>query len=138
MVLPKIPRSIVKQLDNLIRGFIWNNKKSKIAYNILQNPKEAGGLNLVNLEKKDIALKATWPQILYKESEYSKMVYSMMKCSTLQDDIWRCHLNQQDVKCLKITNQFWQDVLTSWSHYNYYYQNRYENQLIWYNSDIKV
>ena len=52
MVLPIIPNSVVKKLDNLIRQFLWNGKKAKIAYNILQNPRTKGGLGLVNLKKK--------------------------------------------------------------------------------------
>ena len=58
MVLPAIPRVIEKTIENKIREFLWNGKKAKIAYSILQNPKSQGGLNLVNLSKKDIALKA--------------------------------------------------------------------------------
>ena len=62
MVLPCISRQTIKTVDNIIRGYIWNGKKAKIAYNILQLPKREGGLNLVNLEIKDKALKATWPK----------------------------------------------------------------------------
>ena len=57
MVLPIIPKHIVKHIDNIVRNYIWNGKKSKIAYNILQNPKKEGGLNLINITKKDKALK---------------------------------------------------------------------------------
>ena len=56
MVLPIIPKNIVQQVDNVIRSFLWDNKKAKIAYSILQNPKKQGGLNLVNLKNKDISL----------------------------------------------------------------------------------
>ena len=46
MVLPSIPRSIVKTIDNHIREFLWNGKKAKIAYRILQNPKSQGRAQL--------------------------------------------------------------------------------------------
>ena len=84
MVLPCIPTTIVKRIENIIREYIWNGKKSKIAFNTLQLPKQEGGLNLVNLTKKDCALKATWPQILYQEHEYSEMVYGIMRVSVLK------------------------------------------------------
>ena len=138
MVLPKIPANIVKAINNSIRNFIWNGKKAKIAYTILQNPKKEGGLNLVNLQNRDKALKATWPQILSKEEEYSQLVYTIMRCQFLGDDIWRCNIKKEDVKILKIRNSFWNDVLESWSEYNYYHNRTIENQLIWYNSQIKV
>ena len=138
MVLPRIPKYVVKCVDNRIREFLWNKKKAKIALSILQNPKNQGGLNLVNLEKKDIALKATWPQILYKEKDYATVVYKIMRCSCIGEDIWRCSIQPEDVPLLKIQNQFWQDVLKSWSEFNAYKNTRIENQLIWYNSCVRI
>ena len=138
MVLPLIPKDIVKNINNIIRNFIWNNKKAKIAYNILQLPKRQGGLGLVNLEHKEYALKATWPQILQKEPEYAQIVYSLIHCSVLQEDIWRCSIAPEDVKGLRISSEFWRNVLWCWSNYNYYYQMKEENQLIWLNSRIRV
>ena len=138
MVLPLIPKKIEKNLNNIIREFIWNGKKSKIAYEILQNPKKEGGLGLVNLRNRDIALKATWPQILNKEQQYASMVYRMMGVECLQEDIWRVRLLPEDIKFLKIENVFWKDVLESWTNYNYSHNFRIENQLLWYNSNIRI
>ena len=90
MVLPKIPPNIVKNVDNTIREFLWNGRKSKIAYKVLQNPKEHGGVQLVDLAKKDIALKTTWPQILEKEQQYASMVYRICRWNNLNENIWRC------------------------------------------------
>ena len=120
MVLPIIPQGIVKRMDNLIREYLWNGKKAKIAYRRLQNTKRDSGLNLVNLTYKDQALKATWPQILVKEQDYSKVVYKIMKCTGLQEDIWRCTLCVEHVTKMKWGNPFWKDVLVSWSQYNFF------------------
>ena len=138
MVLPIIPVHIVKQVENMIRDYLWGGKKSKIALKILQNPKDKGGLNLVDLTRKDISLKATWPQILHHEQDYASLVYKQLRCSMLGDNIWRCRLCREDIKELKIKNQFWKDVLKCWSEYNYHHDFRVENQLIWYNSNIRI
>ena len=138
MVMPIIPKNIVKNIDNLIRQFLWNGKKAKIAYKILQNPKSAGGLKLVNLENKDKALKSTWPQILHSEEDYANIVYGIIGCHKMNNDIWRCSLKQEDVRDLQIANQFWEDVVSSWCQYNYYHERRIENQFIWRNSLIKI
>ena len=113
MVLPCIPRKTVSTINNIIRDFIWDGKKSKIALNILQNTKKCGGLNLVDFPKKDIALKATWPKILYGEEEYAKLVYYCMGCEVIEHDIWNCRILPEDVKHLGIKNEFWEDVLKS-------------------------
>ena len=137
MVLPTIPKNIVKRVENIIREYIWDGKKAKIAFPILQNSKGEGGLNLVNLIWKDKALKATWPLILSAEKEYAGMVYPLLRCTTLGEDIWRCSIAPEDVKSLRITSQFWEDVLRSWCEYNYYRNREIENQIIWYNSKNK-
>ena len=139
MVLPRIPRSTVQAVDNIIKEYLWGKgRKAKIAYKILQNPKREGGLNLVCLERKDMALKATWPQILFTERDYSLIVYNIMRCDSIQEDIWRCNLAQEHVKQLKIGCEFWEQVLEGWCKYNYVYKNREDNQMIWYNSEILI
>ena len=138
MVLERIPQVVIKKVDNLIRDFLWNGKKAKIAYKILQNPKNQGGLNLCNLEKKDIALKATWPTILASEKDYSGLVYTNMRMRILQEDIWRCSLLPEHVEKMRAMCPFWRDVLYCWSTYNFLHGRRVENQLIWYNSNILI
>ena len=105
-------------MANLIREFIWNNKKSKISLRILQNPKKEGGLGLVDLRKKDIALEATWPEILSTEQQYTTMVYKIMRKSGIKEDILRCSSTPDEVKSIGIKSEFWEDVLFSCSHYN--------------------
>ena len=138
MVLPRIPIMILKDLDNLFRDYLWNGRKAKIQLGILQLDKKEGGLGLVHLGKKEQALKATWPQILHKEQEYSELVYNTMRCQELGANIWRCNLDPEDVKKMKITNNFWKDVLWCWSYFNFYQNVRVENQIIWYNSRIRI
>ena len=138
MALPVIPKLTVKAIDNIIRNFLWNGGKAKIAYKTLQNPKDQGGLNLINLTNRDRALKATWPQILSKEEQYAQLVYNILRCSSLNDHIWRCRLHPTDVDKLNISNQFWVDVLKCWGEYNFYSNFRIENQYIWYNSNIQI
>ena len=138
MVLPIIPNNILRNIDNIIREFIWDGKKSKISYSTLQLPKKEGGLGLVMLKERDKALKATWPQILHTEKEYANLVYGIIRCTKLGNNIWRCNLNPEDVKYLRFNSTFWKDVLYSWCKYNYYQSSRIENQIIWYNSKIKI
>ena len=138
MVLPTIPQNTVKEIENIIRNYLWSGKKAKIALNILQNQKSDGGLNLVNLKLKDKALKATWPQILATEEDYAKLVYNSLRCNGLGHNIWRCTIHPQEIKNWRVTNIFWAQTLECWCEYNYYTQFRVENQVIWLNSYIRI
>ena len=138
MILPMIPINLVKNIDNVIREFLWNGRKSKISYRILQNPKSEGGLNLVNFRNKEKSLKATWPLILHTELQYLCIVYKIMRVSEIKDLIWQCSLLGSDVTSLGMSSSFWVNVLISWAEYNYYNNFRIENQIIWYNSKIRV
>ena len=137
MVLPRIPDKIVKIIDNMVREYLWGGKKAKIAYNILQNNKKEGGLGLIDLKRKDASMKATWPLILEKEQQYAKMVYSELKCESLGEDIWRCNLKREDIVKMRSKNDFWKDVLIAWNEYNKREGMRIENQILWYNSEIR-
>ena len=137
MVLPIISTKVIKQMENIIRDYLWQGKKAKIAYRILQLPKDQGGLNLVDLKRKDMALKSSWPKILADKHQYSRVVYSLMRCSALGADIWRCSIAPEDISVLPCQDEFWSDVLLSWSQYNYFYEKSIENQFLWYNSAIQ-
>ena len=93
---------------------------------------------MVNLKNKETALKATWPQILKTEKSYAQLVYTSMRVSRLGEDIWRCTLSPEDVKNLSIKNKFWEDTLRAWCSFNYTKEPNIENQLIWYNSNIRT
>ena len=61
-----------------------------------------------------------------------------MRCSSLRGDIWRVNLAAEDVENMKISNTFWKDVLWSWCKYNFFCNKRIDNQIIWYNSSIRI
>ena len=66
------------------------------------------------------------------------MVYHIIGCPEMQQDIWRANICPEDVMNLRITSTFWKDVLYSWSCYNYFTEKRIDNQIIWYNSQIRI
>ena len=138
MVLPKMPSVYIKKLESKFREYLWDGKKNKIALRTLQLPKKDGGLGLVDMKRKECALKATWPQILATEQEYAQIVYQSMRCSILKEDIWRCTILPEHIDLLRIKNIFWSDTWKCWSEYNFMYKRRIENQLIWYNSYIII
>ena len=129
---------MISKLEKCFSRFIWNDRKPKIALKSLQNTKEAGGLNLVDLHKKDMSIKISWIGILKDEKSMSTIVYSMIN-ENIGELIWSCNFSPKDAK--EITkNNFWSDVLQSWATYNYKTAEEIQdnNQIIWYNSCIKI
>ena len=74
-VLPAILDELVKKLEKKFEVFIWNGARLKIPLHMLQAKKEHGGLNLVNLKKRDMRMKITWIQALERECDYAILAY---------------------------------------------------------------
>ena len=101
-VIPNIPQKIIKQLEVMLKQFIWNNKKAKVPIQTLTRSRNQGGLNLTNIKNREIAIKATWIQILQEDSKTAQIAYYAMGevAQHLQHSIWQLNLHKMDVKHL--------------------------------------
>ena len=139
-VLPIIPENYVKKLNNIFDQFLWNGSRPKVKIEFLQASRVDGGLGLVNLKKRDLAMKAGWVQTLTSDRYVSLFAYRKLS-NVLKQDIWICNIKPKDVR--KIWgNEFWADVLYAWSLLNYTDEVTSEkeigNQFLWYNSEIRI
>ncbi|GJY59365.1 hypothetical protein Tco_0459257 [Tanacetum coccineum] len=80
-VVVKIPKTIVKDIDRVLKKFLWSNNalskgRSKVAWKIVCKPKCEGGLGLRQLEEwNDVLLtKQIWRIISKKDSMWVKWV----------------------------------------------------------------
>ena len=138
-VLPSIPTETVKKAECLIRDFIWNGRKEKIPLRTLQTSKRTGGLNLVNLDTRDKAIKISWIKILKDNDKMAHLAYHFLS-PTLREDIWKCNINTADLPMVMDKNQnpFWFDVLKAWSTFTFTTDLDKASTFIWYNSLIKI
>ena len=137
MVLPKIPQWVVKQMDQLFESFIWNGHRPKIALSILKTSKQQGGAGLCDLVKKDISLKCSWIQLLLTQTYPQHIVYQVLSPS-LRENIWCVNLSDSDVdQVVSSPHTFWRDVFSSWCKYHYC-EGLSSNQILWWNSNIKI
>ena len=135
MVLPTITMTYIRKMESMIRDYLWDGRKAKIALSILQKPKECGGLKLVDFKAKDQALKMSWIKIVSSDTSMARICYHSLD-PKIGDDIWNCNLKEEDIN--KIFKQgFWADVLKAWSLNNYKHDNA-KGKWIWYNSDLKI
>ena len=54
------PTSVIADYKKILTQFIWEGGPSKIKYEKFNAPYDLCGLELIDLEKKNIALKTTW------------------------------------------------------------------------------
>ena len=138
MVIPRMTISMNNQLESMFSEFIWNGRP-KIAMDILRLNKLSGGLNLVDLRKKDAALKATWSQILLNDEPLASIVYNQMN-TPLKHKVWLTNLNSKDVRAtFPKLNEFWIQVMEAWTDTSF--ETVVETpgtQILWYNSHIKI
>ena len=136
-VLPIINENYVKKLNEICEQFIWNGRRAKIPLDVLQRKYADGGANLVNFEKKDLALKASWIQIIESDSYLKAFAYKNLN-TVLCEKIWDANIKKSNV--LKMFKpSFWRDVLIAWSQVNFQVDPPYfQQQILWYNSLLRI
>ena len=139
LVLPNLTSQMVKQMDKMFTEFLWNNSRPKIPLQQLQKQSTCGGINLVNLALKQCALKCSWTKILHENESYAALAFSLF-APILKEDIFRCNFAKEDIKfiCSTDTPQFWKDVMAAWASFNYSERKKCSEQLIWWNSQIRI
>ena len=66
-LLTIIPKSIIEELNEIQKTFLWSNKKCKIKHGTLCNDYKNGGLRNVDINLKIVSLKFSWIRRLYNE-----------------------------------------------------------------------
>lgn len=120
--------------------YLWGDHRPKISIDILQLDKSAGGIQLADLFKRQIALKTQWV-IIIKNSQFWLTVAYQNINPRIDDRICSCNLVPNDVTQICKGDNFWTKVLYSWCLYNY--EDGVDSKLvnckiIWYNSHIKI
>ena len=139
-VLPKLPPEYVKKFYKIVLNFVWNNRAPKISKHIVTSLKEDGGAGMVNLEKRELALKLKWVIHLEKIPDLKELVFEMIN-NPIGDLIWQANLDKKYKKQLVMNNEFWRDILFDWMDIaNVQPQNLTEirRQVLWFNSRICI
>lgn len=140
-VLPSPGEMFLKNYKRLVTKFIWDSKKPKIAYNRLIASYPEGGLQLRDIalindaiklsrisELRDIDNKQSWKQLI--TAPYNVSASFLLQCNLSAKDVYGISLHSLMNESLKI-----------WAKRNFYDPtsfNEVTQQLLWYNSHIKV
>ena len=141
-VLPFLPESSIKEIHKIILDYLWESKPPSIAHTTMINGYENGGAKMIDIICKERAIKATWAVRVYNNNSaaWARLAYQHIN-PRLGNLLWKCNISEQDAKNLQISNQFWKDVLISWSTYNFKEpksKSEIKNQVIWFNSFLKI
>ena len=138
MALPFVKQELLKKFIKSVEVFLWNGARPKIPYVTLTLNKKNGGMGLVDIERKNRALKISWIKTLKSEEKLANIVYKNCKLE-LKELIWRCSLKAKDVH-LVIEDPFWCEVVSAWCELRYYLEEEEltKSTILWYNSRIRV
>jgi hypothetical protein len=143
-VLPSPKLQVIKNVQSIIYKFLWNNKPERIKRSVLLAPKAEGGINMTDIVTQNYSLKIAWvKRIILNDNEtptWSTFITTLF--GKVKDYFWECNLKYEDVsKSFNIKNMFSKEIIEAWCRYHFC---NFENikdirdQIIWYNSHIKV
>ena len=73
-----------------------------------------GGLGLIDIRKKDLALKTNWVARVSQNSSIKQLAYEALR-NPINDLIREANLNRNDIQWLAGERIFWVDVLYAWN-----------------------
>ena len=134
--LPSPSENFYINFKRIVLKFLWDEKPHKISYNKIIQDYDKGGLKLMDLQTKELALKARWPLILGDRE--APWLYGWFP---LKDHrIWQANMEEKHVKLLMrdTTARTFESIWCAWSRVNFVYPepNQYFSQLLWGNSQI--
>ena len=141
LALPSPPTNFFTMYRHSVLDFIWSRKKASIRYEYLIQDHDKLGLKLVDLEIKDIALKASWAA-RWKDRDTEELAWFFHHLPVQDSRIWDCNMNPKDIDplCKFELSSSW-SIWKAWC--RYHYKPTLENceeilfSIIWGNSLIK-
>ena len=107
--LPNPSQVFIREYDKICKDFLWGEKPPKFRREILEYPQELGGLQLHNLERFSLSLKATWlRRIIFTDSSWTvfPLAYEIDRC-------WIFGQEFTEEKRNTVRNILWKDVINS-------------------------
>ena len=119
--LPSPSQKFYKEYRTAVLSFLWNGKVAKISYNKLVQHTSSLGLKLVDIENKNIALKAVWPIRWCEKNDTLELDWFYDKLPEKSRHIWDLNTSVADVNKLRIPghHNIALDIWAAWAVLNY-------------------
>ena len=118
MALPNPSQAMVKKIEKLLYGFLWNNKPDRIKRTKVVQKLESDGLQMVDLTSFIHSLKLSWlKRLVSSTADWTKAASgSLQKLDPLK--LLTYSTAQLKVIKRKIGNTFWKEVMQSLIQFN--------------------
>ena len=135
-----IPKLVIKEINGLIFNFLWDNKRAKVAKDVIIKSIEDGGLKLVDFEQKIKALQLIWVKRMVNNSNgnWKELVKYFYNTDNLTF-FFQC---KSPVESLDSSiPSFYKDIMGHWTEIHNTVPNTYEEickEIIWNNKNIRI
>ena len=116
-VLPTPSINQMKKIDHLLTEYLWNDKKHFINKNIIIGQPCDGGLNMVDIYAKEIAMKCRWVQRITLSNNFQNLLKGLVEYFIPESGrlFWSGNLTVKDGLNLMLhRSMFWECVVRSW------------------------
>ena len=143
-VLPSPKTETLRNIDKLLFDLLWDKKPHRIKKDVVIKPKtDEGGLGMVDIHKKNMALKVAWIKRIIEGKENGVYPILVHHLKYDIDLLLKCNVSSHDSdQCWKANAPaFWKEIFKYWCNYNYVKTENVQEprkQIIWLNSNIKV
>jgi exonuclease III len=144
-VLPTPPKEKMKEIQDSLYKFIWDDKPDKVKRETLIADYIDGGLKMPDIASQNTSLKTIWiKQLTEKEGNWNHYIKEKLP---FKDPAYfmECSITYADIPNKPEKDSFWNEVLINWCILNEEHTNKNNWRLedifqenIWWNSKIKV
>ena len=92
-IITKVPNTLIEELKQIQKDFLWDNKKVKIKQSTLRNDYKNGSLKSVDIEHKMASLKCSWVKQLYTENFHDWKIIPLQYINKLFGKNFQFHSN---------------------------------------------
>ena len=141
-LLTIVPKSIIVELNEIQKKFLWSNKKCKIKHGTLCNDYNNGGTRNVDFNLKVAPLKCSWIRRFYNECHHDWKIIPLNYINNALGKNFRFHCNLSiPNKTINSLPSYYKGIINSWC--KYYsctpkVSSLVSPQFLWYNSYIKT
>lgn len=106
--LPDPPANVMKEIENMMFKFLWNEKPAKIKRSVVCKPYIDGGLQMIDVAACISSLKISWLKRITDESEFQKFIFNIFPDFQCLHKLGEEYIHVCMQRC---RNPFWVDVL---------------------------